>query len=240
MSLYNEYIKTGNIYFKYRTFIPLIILLPILFYIYLRPDLFFSERINFIFICIFISFSGQFIRILTVGYTPRGTSGRNTQKQIAKQLNTLGIYSIVRHPLYLGNYLMWLGMIIFFNNITVLIIFTIFYYYYYQKIMFAEEAFLIEKFDEKYFSWSANVPSFIPKITGYKKSSYLFNLKTVLIREYSNITGIVLAYVLISFYQYYLTNIQNLIVYNSKYIFIVSLIFFLICRYFKKGIYRII
>ena len=50
------------------------------------------------------------IRIYTVGTTPAGTSGRNRDKQIAEKLNKTGVYSIIRHPLYLGNLLIWLGV----------------------------------------------------------------------------------------------------------------------------------
>ena len=34
----------------------------------------------------------------------KNTSGRNTHDQVADSLNTSGIYSIVRHPLYVGNF----------------------------------------------------------------------------------------------------------------------------------------
>ena len=36
------------------------------------------------------------------------TSGKNTAKQIAESLNTSGIYSVLRNPLYLANFLNWL------------------------------------------------------------------------------------------------------------------------------------
>lgn len=60
--------------------------------------------------CIAVSLFGLLIRAVTIGFTPKGTSGRNTKEgQVAEVLNTKGIYSVVRHPLYLGNYFMWLG-----------------------------------------------------------------------------------------------------------------------------------
>ncbi|NLL27934.1 MAG: DUF1295 domain-containing protein [Bacteroidales bacterium] len=46
-------------------------------------------------------------------FIPKGISGKNTEKQIADFLNTKGMYSIVRHPLYLGDFLMWLGLFIY-------------------------------------------------------------------------------------------------------------------------------
>ena len=66
---------------------------------------------------IIISFLGEAIRIFTVAYTPAGTSGRNTKQQLADTLNTTGIYSLLRHPLYLGNFFMFLDTFIFTVNI---------------------------------------------------------------------------------------------------------------------------
>ncbi|MBW6498500.1 MAG: DUF1295 domain-containing protein [Bacteroidales bacterium] len=61
-------------------------------------------------ICLFFCLLGFGIRIYIVGHTPKNTSGRNTSGQLADELNTTGVYSVVRHPLYLGNFFMWLGM----------------------------------------------------------------------------------------------------------------------------------
>ena len=48
-----------------------------------------------------------------MGFAPRGTSGRNTLGQVAEVLNTSGMYSVVRNPLYLGNFVIWLGLALF-------------------------------------------------------------------------------------------------------------------------------
>lgn len=37
---------------------------------------------------ILVSFAGVVVRAYTIGTTPRGTSGRNTKKQVAESLNT--------------------------------------------------------------------------------------------------------------------------------------------------------
>ena len=234
MSLSKEYIKSGNFFFKYRSYIPFIILIPLMVYIYIFPKLFFTSNENWLYICLLISFSGQMIRIITVGFTPLGTSGRNTKKQVARVLNTTGIYSLVRHPLYLGNYLIWFGLILYCYNIFSLVIVSIYYYYYYQKIMYAEEDFLITKFNSNYYQWSKNVPSFIPKIHGYVKSTYIFNIKNIIIREYANISAIILSYLLISYYSFLMTSNQEPLLNQWKLIIFSVLIFFFICRYIKK------
>ena len=88
MSLSKDYIYLGYYFFKYRIYIQLIFLIPLIVYVYIYPELFFNNNRKWIFICLFISFIGQMIRILTIAYTPLGTSGRNTKKQVACSLST--------------------------------------------------------------------------------------------------------------------------------------------------------
>ena len=105
MSLNREFESTGNWLFKHRSFLPLFII-PFLFYLLLGSI---SGDLEYILLYsgLIISFIGEGIRIFTVAYTPPGTSGRNTKQQLANTLNTTGIYSLLRHPLYLGNFLMY-------------------------------------------------------------------------------------------------------------------------------------
>ena len=116
MALQEELKTQGDFLFKNRSYLPLIILVIGLsvfihteYYEIEGPETWLSE--NFEFICLGISLLGLYIRIVTVGHTPKGTSGRNTKAgQVADELNTTGIYSVVRHPLYVGNFFMWLGV----------------------------------------------------------------------------------------------------------------------------------
>ena len=85
------------------------------------PFIFFIPS-QFCILSIIISFFGMSVRFYTVGITPAGTSGRNRSKQIADKLNTRGMYSITRNPLYFGNYLIWLGISIYSLNIFFTII----------------------------------------------------------------------------------------------------------------------
>ena len=53
---------------------------------------------------------GLGIRIFAIGYAGTNTSGRNIIGHVADSLNTTGIYSICRNPLYLGNFFHVAGM----------------------------------------------------------------------------------------------------------------------------------
>jgi protein-S-isoprenylcysteine O-methyltransferase Ste14 len=111
MALVHELENTGNWLFKRRSWLPVILVVAGIFVMYLvnRQSILFDMRDELIFLG--ISLFGEAIRILTVGFTPRNTSGRNTiNGQLADELNVTGIYSIIRHPLYLGNFFMWLAV----------------------------------------------------------------------------------------------------------------------------------
>ena len=106
MSLVHEFENTGNWLFKRRSWLPVILIAGaiILMYTGNKTAILYNVSAELIFLA--VSMLGQVIRILTVGYTPRNTSGRNTVNgQIADELNITGIYSTLRHPLYLGNFL---------------------------------------------------------------------------------------------------------------------------------------
>jgi hypothetical protein len=135
--------------------------------------------------CLAVSFSGLAVRILTVGRAPLGTSGRNTREQVANTLKTTGIYSVVRHPLYLGNYLIIIGLALWPHIWWLAVLTSCVFALYYERIMLAEEAFLLEKFGEAFEKWAAVTPSFIPKLRNWKPSPVPFCWRTVAQREYN-------------------------------------------------------
>ena len=161
MALVHEFENSGNWLFKRRSWIPVLLLIAGIIIMYLgnRQAILFDFRNEIIFLI--VSLAGQAIRIATVGFAPKNTSGRNTvHGQVADELNTTGIYSVVRHPLYVGNFLMWLGPVLFLRSFSFTIFFGLFYWLYYERIMFAEEQFLRRKFGEIYDDWSARVKPF--------------------------------------------------------------------------------
>ncbi len=174
----------------------------IMMYLGNRQALIFDMRDEFIFLG--VSFFGQVIRILTVGFTPKNTSGRNTiNGQIADELNVTGIYSLVRHPLYLGNFFMWLGPVLFLRSIGVTIVFGLIYWLYYERIMFAEEQFLRRKFGDIYDKWSEKVSSFIPFSFKYIPPGLPFSVKNVLKREYNSFVNIFVIFTLLDLFRNY-------------------------------------
>jgi len=182
-----------------------------------------------------LSVLGAIVRAYTIGTTPRGTSGRNTQEQVAESLNTSGIYSMVRHPLYLGNYLMWIGIVLFTRNIEFTIIVSLLYWIYYERIMFAEERFLERKFGDIYLDWSKKVPAFLPAFSQFQKSETSFSMKSVLRREYSGILATVFGFLYVEFLMSWFRWQTISLGKNLIYLFIATLLITIVLRTLKHS-----
>ena len=193
MALQDEFERSGNWLFRWRSYLPLmmigIFLLALRGYEYPGHN----EELDHLWelLCLLVSFFGLGIRILTVGHTPKGTSGRNTKKQVADTLNTKGMYSIVRNPLYLGNFFMGLGIALFAHLWWLTIIYLLVFWLYYERIIFAEEAYLRNKYGNEYLEWANSTPAFLPKLSKYQKADLPFSLRNVLKREYNGFFAVI-------------------------------------------------
>ncbi len=209
MALIQSFEKSGNTLFKYRGQIPVLVFIlaiPILFLTdgpvsmaCTKADSTFILRVVSILLAFLITLAGLVLRAYTVSTTPKGTSGRNTQKQVADRLNTKGVYSIVRHPLYLANYLIWAGILVFAMNVWALLFVSLVYWIYYERIMFAEEAFLRNQFGDDFEEWSARVPAFLPKFQLFERGNMNFSFKTFVRREYVTFFSTVFSYTVVDY-----------------------------------------
>ncbi len=204
MALVHEMEATGNWLFKRRSWLPVILIIAGIIVMYLanRQAILFNTRNELIFLG--VSVLGEIIRILTVGFAPRGTSGRNTSEgQVADELNVTGIYSVVRHPLYVGNFFLWLGPVLFLRNVGFDMFFLLVYWLYYERIIFAEEQFLRRKFGDVYDKWSETVGPVIPTFHNFKKPSIPFSFRNVVKREYHTFINIFLMFVILDLFRNY-------------------------------------
>lgn len=208
MALKTELRTQGDFLFKYRSYFPLIILI-IALYQYVQTELNdFSldqaAKETYEIWCLLICVFGLFIRVITIGFTADNTSGRNTLVgQVAESINTTGIYSTLRHPLYLGNYFMWLGVAALTHNLWFIVAFSFLYWLYYERIMYAEEAFLTEKFGDAYTKYAVGVPAFIPSFKKVVKPKYEFSWRKVIRQEKAgilNMFGVILLFRLVAEY----------------------------------------
>ena len=236
MSLQQSFNRQGSFLFKYRGQFPILLFILAIPFIYLTdsPQNLNNDIFNYSNIVILLFFIiGFFIRCYTIGTTPLGTSGRNTKSQVAKSLNTLGIYSIIRHPLYLGNYLIWLSISIYTYSYFFPLLMSLLFWLYYERIMFAEESFLEKKFGDKFINWSNKVPAFFPKNILMQKSEIKFSFKSILRREYASYLSAISALLFIDVLRVIIFSDLTFLDNNKLIFFTISIIIVLILRTIK-------
>lgn len=234
MTTQNRSEKLGNQFFKYRGQIPVLFFLLAFFLMHYFPaQNKWLDQSNTL-IAVSLVILGHLIRALAVGKRAAHTSGRNRDEQVAEALNSTGIYSMVRHPLYLGNITTYMGWVVFTGIDWLIPAMLIGFLFYYRFIIYAEEQFLTRKFGQDYLDWKSATPLLLPAFWKFKVNPQPFSFKTVLENEYSGIAAsITTAWVLLAFQWYVLGQFQE----KSLLILAMALfiaVFTLGLRYLKK------
>tara|TARA_Y100000768_G_C23873849_1_gene631777 strand:- start:476 stop:1051 length:576 start_codon:yes stop_codon:yes gene_type:complete len=149
-----------NFFFKNRSFTPIPVALSIIYFA--QP---YNQYILFGAITLLL---GEGIRMWSVSYAGGETRTTNVG---APSLCTAGPYGFVRNPIYVGNMLMYLGIVIIAGspNLALMIITTMtFFLIQYSLIISLEEEKLLELFGEEYNIYRKNVRSIIPRIYRWK------------------------------------------------------------------------
>ena len=179
--------EQGNWLFRWRSYLPLGLLPFALIALWDSRDLVPRMGETLAAVCVAvglaISLLGIAVRVLTVGFVPAGTSGKNARAQRAETLNTTGIYATVRNPLYLGNFLMLIGVVVALKVWWFVLLTMMGFALYYERIILAEERFLESKFGAVYCDWAAVTPAFFPRPSQWSSPSLTFSARTVLKRE---------------------------------------------------------
>ena len=207
MKLQESLENQGEILFRNRGFIPLLFVafsIPVGYYN--SYELITSNSsveyavLGFSLASIFL---GHLIRVQVILARQDATSGRNRNEQVADSLNTKGWYSIVRNPLYVGNFLIWFGLSLYLFSFWLSLTLVLMFWMYYERIIFAEEAFLTRKFGQQYSDWCNKTPVFIPKIRAFKSLDYEFSLSKVIYSEYSSFLSTATCFLFVSLLREY-------------------------------------
>jgi protein-S-isoprenylcysteine O-methyltransferase Ste14 len=138
-----------------------------------------------------LGFLGLAVRAWALGYVPLGTSGRGTKELRAETLNTRGLYSVVRHPLYLGNFFLWMGVVVLSGRPMAMVVTILAFWLYYERIMMAEERYLYEQFGTVFGRWASHTPPFVPRLARWEPSDLPFSFRFCLGRDYQALYGFV-------------------------------------------------
>jgi protein-S-isoprenylcysteine O-methyltransferase Ste14 len=175
------WVQAGRFAFRYRgLLLPIAIVLLLVPSPALLPDPALAGLIG-----LAIALIGQFIRSATVGleYIIRG--GKDHQVY-AEKLVTGGIYSHVRNPMYVGNFILVLGVAIASNSWVFLLVGSAIVVLMHKAIVAAEEDFLRSKFGAEFDTFCAHSPRWVPRLSGLATTfrSLTFNWRRMLVKEY--------------------------------------------------------
>jgi len=200
MSLHEKMQRHGQSLFRWRGYIPLLFIGPLI--LALKESVYFESIFGgglediWVLVCFLISLGGLAIRCLTVGFIPGSTSGRNTREQRAGILNTSGAYSVVRNPLYLGNIIMILGVMLSIKVWWLVLIVALVFFIYMERIILTEEAYLKNKFGKAYEDYLKRTPVILPDFRLWHAPDMKFSIKTVFKREYPGLLAVATAFFL--------------------------------------------
>ncbi len=236
MKLADHFTETGAFFFRWRSFLP-ILLVPAFVASFLGPRILFGDpalTLTWQIGCFLVATLGVGVRVLVIGTSPRGTSGRNTREQKADVLNTTGPYSLVRHPLYVGNYLIALGLSGFPRTWFLPIIVTLAALLYYERIAAREEQYLEEKFGEAFERWARETPAVLPTFAHYRPSLIPFRWRVALAREFYAIFVVTAAFFALDALDTYVASGWPRPHLLWTIIFLTGALFFVVMRTLKK------
>ena len=184
-------LRIGKFLFKFRSFTPLPLIL--LVFIFFKP---LSASPIWTITGIVIACAGEVIRMIAVGYAHSGTSGRENFLK-AESLNTTGLYSLVRNPLYWGNGLIFAGLLTVFAQPLALTVFIAFLFIQYHFIVLAEEEFLFQQHGQTYTDYCDRVNRWLPRFNDYAHPGQRFDRRKVFFKENDSCFNLILAALLI-------------------------------------------
>ena len=185
--------KIANFLFKYRSYTPI----PLALYILINSNF----QIQNLIIGLTLIFIGELLRIWAVSYAGGIT---RTTKVGAPSLCTTGPYSYTRNPLYIGNMIIYTGVVYVagsYNILSMLIITWTFFIIQYYLIIKLEQNRLIEIFGKDYKAYMDNVPILFPRLSPWiNKDKYVpMKLLNTIKTEKRTLQNIILLIIIIYF-----------------------------------------
>ena len=116
----------------------------------------------------FLILFGELIRFWAVRYA----GGRTRTKNVGATTLHLRIYSRTRNPLYIGNLIIYTGVVLSGGvHMIVLILVIVYFTFQYSMIISLEEQRLLKLFGQSYANYKNHVPRIIPLLKPWTKGS---------------------------------------------------------------------
>ena len=148
--------RIGAVLFRHRGWLPV----PFLFVPLVAPGV--MEATNWIFGGLLVVL-GEAIRL--AGVAAAGTVTRRRSRTV-QRLVTYGIFAWTRNPLYVGNFLIWIGFTVISGVLWFIPVAVLLFAVEYTLIVRYEEGVLESIFGDEYLAYKAHTPRWIPRPPG--------------------------------------------------------------------------
>lgn len=192
----NWFIRTGDFFFKYRNLLFPTLLVSL--FVITKPvheylGMAWLEEIKDI-AAVLVVLAGLALRGAVIGYAYIKRGGLNKQVY-ADTLVTQGFFGACRNPLYVGNFIIYFGVLLMHGAPLVVLVGMLFFTFVYSAIVAAEEFFLRGKFGADYAAYCRDVPRWGFKCSRLRGATegMEFSFKRVLAKDYSTITNALIA-----------------------------------------------
>ena len=132
------------------------------------------------FFCLSIAILGLGIRGTIAGYD-QGIDIES--KSSVARLDVSGLYSIIRHPVYIANFLVLLSGILLFKSAIFTALAAVVAFLYYERLTLTREKLLLQIHGAAFETWAERTPAFLPKISQWKTPTETFSLRLAIQRE---------------------------------------------------------
>lgn len=170
--------------FARRTRVPFGTVLGGLFLLSLHPSIrLMHPSIQSLWIGGTIALCGLLLRVWAAGHIEKN-----------RVLTQGGPYAFTRNPLYLGSFIMALGIVLAGRGYWLLLPFILFFAAFYYPVMRGEEQELLQRHGDRFLDYSDKVPLFFPSYqkAGRNNSTFLWS-RAIRNREYRSVAGLILA-----------------------------------------------
>ncbi|MFC1514500.1 methyltransferase family protein [Candidatus Omnitrophota bacterium] len=200
-------IKNGAVFFRLRNFLfPTFI---IVLFLFTKPALFLGSRALdpvVVTLGFMIALTGQAFRLLVIGFAYIKRGGRDG-RVFADDLVIQGFYAHVRNPMYVGNFLILLGIGMIYGSAWVYFVLVPFISFAYLSIVVTEEDYLKKRFGAEYKKYCKKVNRFFPNFKGIKGSlgQFQYDWKKVIRKDYGTFFGMIVGcYAIVLWKRYHL------------------------------------
>jgi protein-S-isoprenylcysteine O-methyltransferase Ste14 len=152
----DPFVSIGEKLFTWRDYTPI----PLIFLVLFTAE----PSVRSATIGTLIIMAGELLRIYSVAFIGSVSRTRNTTSAGAN-LITSGPFSWMRNPLYVGNFLITLGIAVFGAVSWVVLIAVLAFAFQYHCIVKYEEELLKKKFGQTYMTYMQDVPAWLPNKT---------------------------------------------------------------------------